>query len=338
MCCCLLGCRLNSCTALIASTSQLSVSAFVCRTTRACVRLPHHPQTSEAGLALLSPPARLARLDLQGLVGAAAAAAWRNPTGTLGAPPPFAAAAPAGGGPGATRRLERAALRQLRSDARIEAAAAGSADAALLWLELEGCGGGAVVSTAAGVNALAKGGGAAAAAAGDGACDTAPLACGSVRAGLAYLDAPLLLERGQEVTLRLRPGQEGHSLCAAAELAPRGGSPLQRRAPAPTVGADQTRAGASAGSGGGLAARPVVGAGAAASLGPAGWPRHALLAPWHWPMLADGARNGAFDAAIRCAAGCHVRMALHGCFSPRVAVACACRCAAGRSRNRVMLW
>ncbi|GBF95772.1 hypothetical protein Rsub_08208 [Raphidocelis subcapitata] len=46
------------------------------------------------------------------------------------------------------------------------------------------------------------------------------------------------------------------------------------------------------------AVRPA-GAGAVAAAAPG--PRHALLPAWHWPMLADAARNGAYDTAIRSA-------------------------------------
>ncbi|KAI8466876.1 MAG: hypothetical protein J3K34DRAFT_460671 [Monoraphidium minutum] len=217
---------------------------------------------SEPGLALLSPPARLGRLDLQPLLRAAAAAAWR-------APPPgllSSGGGSAGAAEQAAARFERAALRQLAvaAPAAVVAAADGRTDAALLWLEFEGGGGRRAASApAGGPGALLKGDTAAAAA---GACAGEAAASASIKQALAYFDAPMPVARGGAARLRVVAAQEGTSLAAAlASAAPAAGGP-----PAPALG-----------------------------LG--GWPRHALLAGWHWPMLADEARNSAFDAAIRMA-------------------------------------
>jgi hypothetical protein len=251
-------------------------------------RLPTtHPVTSEAGLSRLAPPARLAELPLGPLLRAAAAAAARAPRGlqaaaAMPAAPPGASAAM---GP-----LERAALRRLQADVTVVAAAGGRCDAVALWLEFEAPGGGVIStgSTAAAPVPPSCSGAAARPRAeqaavkgqeqassddgeeGEAAAATACARACSVRQGLSHLDAPAWVAPRGALRLALRPAQQGTSLAATIE-------PL-------------------AGGAGGLAGAAPAGQ---APYRAAPQPRHALLPAWHFPMLADAARNGAFDAAIR---------------------------------------
>jgi len=88
-------------------------------------------------------------------------------------------------------------------------------------------------------------------------------AASSVKQGLCYLDSPVQLTAVQVVRVQLQPGQENTSLHVS------------------------------------LGAATAPAAAAAPALRSAAVPRHALLPAWHYTMLADAARNTAFDAAIR---------------------------------------
>jgi hypothetical protein len=233
---------------------------------------------SEPGLSLLSQPTRIAALNLQQVLRSAAAAAWRTPATALPSSQSPAMSSTSTG-PLAPELLQErgpvecAALRQLDKAAEVSAVACGQCDAALLWLELEAAGGSTQASTAppiAGRHAPADGDAhkGAEPVEGHGAEHAEVFVrVGSVKQGLSYLDAPVQLRPGQKAQLCLRPAQEGRSLYVTVAAAAARGDALM-----------------------------------ALTMGAAGWPRHALLAHWHWPMLADEARNGTFDAAIRRAA------------------------------------
>jgi hypothetical protein len=209
----------------------------------------------------------------------------------------------------------------------VAAAAAGRCDAVALWLEFEGSGG--VLSTGGDAAAAllppttapraslrvrswrashdAEGGSTDndeddMAAAGGQVCSHSA----SMKQGLAYLDAPLWVEPGQALMLAVTPAAQEHtSLAVSLEPALEAAKASTSQAASHSSKGGGSRRAGNSGSGGDAraAAGLVVPAQGRPRYRPAPTPRHSLLPSWHYPMLADAARNGAFDAAIRCDRG-----------------------------------
>jgi hypothetical protein len=161
--------------------------------------------------------------------------------------------------------LERVVLRQLRATpATATAAVDGACNAVATWIEFE-CGSiseeAADSSTAPIRISSYSYQGTKTAAATAAAAAASTATATSIKQGLIHLDAPLHLAAGEAVRVSLRPAHEDTTLSAVAS--PVAVARAARPAPSPSS-------------------------------------RHALLPAWHYTMLADAARNSAFDAAIRC--------------------------------------
>lgn len=286
------------------------------------------------GRLFLSEHQPLAEVNLEHLLRAAAAAAWRTPT----APPPAAVTAhhssqhitsTSGSSSCSASGLEAAALRLLDTSTVVNACADGRCDAAALWLELESPGGGCIATANSGLetpttgisssrsscgsggsssngsssgsrngssskgchSACVRGGSRQGCkdAAIEGSCvgTTAKQTSSSIKQALSYLRAPVALVTGQKAVLRLQPAQEGTSLSVTLTQLP--------PSAAAAKGEGVHWQGSECQEGGGVGLLK----GAEATLGPLGWPRHALLPSWHWTMLADEARNSKYDEALR---------------------------------------
>jgi hypothetical protein len=158
--------------------------------------------------------------------------------------------------------LEAALLASLRTVTAVPAASAGVAAAVTLRLELC-CG---EEAGKEGDKEEEKGG----SSSGNSACAKA---VARLPPGLAYLPSPVAVPAaGLRLAVTLAPAREATSLAADVRL--QGDAEEQKQGTAPLA--------------------------AEATAATAPLPRRALLPPWYREMLADGARNAAYAAAIGC--------------------------------------